>query len=36
MRLSKKQKKFWTILVVIASLALVLTSLIPLFSSLFY
>jgi len=33
MRLSKRQQKLWTVIVAIASLALILTSLIPLFSS---
>jgi hypothetical protein len=36
MRLSKRQKKLWTIIVAIATFALVLTSLIPLFSAIFY
>jgi len=35
MRLSKKQKKLWIILVTIASLALILTSMLPVLYSIF-
>jgi len=35
MKLSKKQQKFWTIIVVVASLALVLTSFLPFLSTIF-
>lgn len=35
MNLSKKQQKLWTIIVVVASLALILTSFLPFFSMLF-
>jgi len=33
MRLSKKQKKLWTVLVIVAGMALILTSMIPFFSA---